>query len=125
MRSGASAAGLNSSEGPTTWDGSAAGFEQRALGHRDSIVLFDDMSHLSQPELAKLVTFRLASNRPKTKAGQYVSANNIVELNWRVISGVYLVQKRGVSSISEFSSPPNSIRQCAIPRSKATNHLAP
>jgi hypothetical protein len=86
VRSGASAAGLNSSEGPTTWDGSAAGFEQRALGHRDSIVLFDDMSHLPQPELAKLVTFRLASNRPKTKAGQYVSANNVVELDWRVIS---------------------------------------
>ena len=85
LRSAASAAGLNSSEGPTTWDGSAAGFEQRALGHRDSIVLFDDMSNLPQPELAKLVTFRLASNRPKTKAGQYVSANNIVELDWRVI----------------------------------------
>ena len=86
VRSAASAAGLNSSEGPTTWDGSAAGFEQRALGHRDSIVLFDDMSHLPQPELAKLVTFRLASNRPKTKAGQYVLANNLVDLDWRVIT---------------------------------------
>ena len=85
VRSAASAPGLNSSEGPTTWDGSAAGFEQRALGHRDSIVLFDDMSHLPQRELAKLVTFRLASNRPKTKAGA-VSANNVVELDWRVIS---------------------------------------
>ncbi len=80
LRSAASAAGLNSSEGPTTWDGSAAGFEQRALGHRDSIVLFDDMSHLRQPELAKLVTFRLAGNRPKAKAGQYVLANNLVDL---------------------------------------------
>jgi putative DNA primase/helicase len=86
VRWGASAAGLNSSEGPTTWDGSAAGFEQRALGHRDSIVLFDDMSHLPQPELAKLVTFRLASNRPKTRAGQYVLANNLVDLDWRVIT---------------------------------------
>ena len=86
VRSAASAAGFNSSEGPTTWDGSPAGFEQRALGHRDSIVLFDDMSHISQPELAKLVTFRLASNRPKTKAGQYVLANNIVDLDWRVIT---------------------------------------
>ena len=85
VRSAASAAGLNSSEGPTTWDGSAAGFEQRALGHRDSVVLFDDMSHLPQPELAKLVTFRLASNRPKTRAGQYVLANNLVDLDWRVI----------------------------------------
>ena len=86
LRSAASAAGLNSSEGPTTWDGSAAGFEQRALGHRDSIVLFDDMSHLRQPELAKLVTFRLAGNRPKAKAGQYVLANNLVDLDWRVIT---------------------------------------
>ena len=86
LRSAASAAGLNSSEGPTTWDGSAAGFEQRALGHRDSTVLFDDMSHLRQPELAKLVTFRLAGNRPKAKAGQYVLANNLVDLDWRVIT---------------------------------------
>jgi putative DNA primase/helicase len=86
IRLAASAAGLNSGEGPTTWDGSAAGFEQRALGHRDSIVLFDDMSHLDQPDLAKLVTFRLAGNRPKAKAGQYVVANNVVDLDWRVIS---------------------------------------
>ena len=85
VRSAASAAGLNSSEGPTTWDASLAGFEQRALGHRDSIVPLDDMSYLAQPELAKLVTFRLAGNRPKTKAGQYVSANNIVDVDWRVL----------------------------------------
>ena len=71
---------------PQPGTGRSAGFEQRALGHRDSIVLFDDMSHLPQPELAKLVTFRLASNRPKTKAGQYVLANNIVDLDWRVIT---------------------------------------
>ena len=76
IRSAGSAAGLNSGEGPTSWDGSAAGFEQRALGHRDAVVLFDDMSHLDQPDLAKLVTFRLAGNRPKTKAGQYVFAQN-------------------------------------------------
>jgi Domain of unknown function (DUF927) len=86
IRSAGSAAGLNSSEGPTTWDGSAAGFEQRALGHRDSVVLFDDMSHLDQPDVAKLVTFRLAGNRPKAKAGQYVAANNLVDLDWRVIA---------------------------------------
>jgi putative DNA primase/helicase len=67
VRSAGSAAGLNSNEGPATWDGSVAGFEQRALGHRDSVVPFDDTSHLPQPELAKLVTFRLASNRPKTQ----------------------------------------------------------
>ena len=85
VRSAASAVGLNSSEGPTTWDASLAGFEQRALGHRDSMVPLDDTSYLPQPELAKLVTFRLASNRPKTKAGQYVAANNIVDVDWRVI----------------------------------------
>ena len=85
VRSAASAVGLNSSEGPTTWDASLAGFEQRALGHRDSMMPLDDTSYLSQPELAKLVTFRLASNRPKTKAGQYVAANNIVDADWRVI----------------------------------------
>ena len=44
------------------------------------------MSHLDRPELAKLVTFRLAGNRPKTKAGQYVSANNLVDLDWHVIA---------------------------------------
>ena len=86
IRSAGSAAGLNSGEGPTSWDGSAAGFEQRALGHRDAVVLFDDMSHLDQPDLAKLVTFRLAGNRPKTKAGQYVFAQNLIDLDWRVIA---------------------------------------
>ena len=85
VRSGASAAGLNNSEGPATWDASLAGFEQRALGHRDCIVPLDDTSYLPQPELAKLVTFRLAGNRPKAKAGQYVLANEIVDLDWRVI----------------------------------------
>jgi hypothetical protein len=86
IRLAGSAPGLNSGDGPTTWDGSAAGFEQRALGHRDGVVLFDDMSHLDRPDLAKLVTFRLAGNRPKTKAGQYVSANNLIDLDWRVIA---------------------------------------
>lgn len=85
VRSAASAAGLNSSEGPATWDASLAGLEQRALGHRDSMVPLDDTSNLPQPELAKLVTFRLAGNRPKAKAGQYVIANDIVDLDWRVI----------------------------------------
>jgi len=85
VRSAASAAGLNSDEGPATWDGSVAGFEQRALGHRDGAVPFDDTSHLPQPELSKLVTFRLSGNRPKTRAGQYIQANNLVDLDWRVI----------------------------------------
>ena len=86
VRLAASAAGLNSNEGPETWDGSAVGFEQRALGHRDSMMPLDDLSHLAgDTRLAKLVTFRLASNRPKTKAGQYVLAHNLVDADWRVI----------------------------------------
>jgi Domain of unknown function (DUF927) len=85
VRMAASAPGLNSNEGPATWDSSLVGFEQRALGHRDGFVPQDDTSYLAQPELVKLVTFRLASNRPKAKAGQYVSANNIVDVDWRVL----------------------------------------
>ena len=85
VRMAASAAGLNSNEGPATWDSSLAGFEQRALGHRDGFIPQDDTSYLAQPELVKLVTFRLAGNRPKAKAGQYVSANNIVDVDWRVL----------------------------------------
>jgi hypothetical protein len=85
VRMAASASGLNSNEGPATWDSSLAGFEQRALGHRDGFIPLDDTSYLAQPELVKLVTFRLASNRPKAKAGQYVSANNIVDVDWRLL----------------------------------------
>lgn len=90
IRLAASAAGLISSEGPATWDGSPTGFEQRALGHRDCIMPLDDLSHLEGDsaqvsKLAKLVTFRLASNRPKTRAGQYVEAHDLVETDWRVI----------------------------------------
>ncbi len=90
LRLAASGAGLNSDEGPETWDGSAPGFEQRALGHRDCMMPLDDLSHLAGDathvaQLAKLVTFRLSSNRPKTKAGQYVQAHNLVDTDWRVI----------------------------------------
>ena len=90
VRLAASAAGLNSDEGPETWDGSAAAFEQRALGHRDSMMPLDDLSHLAGDttqvaQIAKLVTFRLASNRPKAKAGQYVQAHNLANTDWRVI----------------------------------------
>jgi hypothetical protein len=85
IRMAASAAGLNLNEGPATWDSSLAGFEQRALGHRDGFIPQDDTSYLAQPELVKLVTFRLAGNRPKAKAGQYISANNIVDVDWRAL----------------------------------------
>ena len=46
----------------------------------------DDLSHLAgDTQLAKLVTFRLAGNRPKAKAGEYVLAHNLVDADWRVI----------------------------------------
>jgi putative DNA primase/helicase len=90
IRLAASVAGLNGAGGPATWDGSPAGFEQRALGHRDCVMPLDDLSHLEgdtsqATKLAKLVTFRLASNKPKTRAGQYVDAHQLVEVDWRVI----------------------------------------
>ena len=90
VRLAASASGLNSDEGPETWDGSAVAFEQRALGHRDNMMPLDDLSHLAGDstqvaQIAKLVTFRLASNRPKAKAGQYVQAHNLANSDWRVI----------------------------------------
>jgi uncharacterized protein (DUF927 family) len=90
VRLAASAAGLNSNEGPETWDGSTVAFEQRALEHRDSMMPLDDLSHLAGDttqvaQLAKLVTFRLASNRPKAKAGQYVQAHNLANTDFRVI----------------------------------------
>jgi hypothetical protein len=67
-----------------------ASFEQRALGHRDSIMPLDDISHLEGgatqvAQLAKLLTFRLTSNRPKAKAGQYTLAHQLIEADWRVI----------------------------------------
>lgn len=80
--------GLNTSEGPDTWDGSGPAYEQRALGHRDSIMPLDELGHLvdNPMAVAKLVTFRLASNRPKAKAGQYVHANNLIDSEFRVIA---------------------------------------
>jgi putative DNA primase/helicase len=71
LRMAASASGLNSNAGPATWDGTPAAFEQRAMGHRDGMMLLDDISHLEgdQKSIAKLVTFRLAGNRAKERAG--------------------------------------------------------
>jgi uncharacterized protein (DUF927 family) len=76
---------------PTTWDGTAAGFEQRALGHRECVTLIDDLSHregneMQATQMAKVVTFRLAGNRPKTRAGQYASANGLVDEDYRTIA---------------------------------------
>jgi hypothetical protein len=88
LRMAASVPGLNSNAGPATWDGTPAAFEQRAMGHRDGTMLLDDISHLEgdPKSIAKLVTFRLAGNRAKERAGQYVVAHNLVEEDSRVIS---------------------------------------
>jgi hypothetical protein len=88
LRMAASGAGLNSAKGPATWDGTPTGFEQRAMGHRDGIMPLDDISHLEgdAKNVSKLVTFRLAGNQTKERAGQYVVAQNLVEEDWRVIS---------------------------------------
>ena len=87
LRCAASVCGLNSNAGPATWDASATGLEQRALGHRDCIVPLDDLSYLQgdPKEMAKLVTFRLSGNRAKSKAGEYSAAQDLVESDYRVI----------------------------------------
>jgi hypothetical protein len=88
LRMAASGAGLNLGKGPGTWDGTPTAFEQRAMGHRDGIMPLDDISHLEgdAKKVSKLVTFRLAGNQTKERAGQYVAAQNLVEEDWRVIS---------------------------------------
>jgi putative DNA primase/helicase len=87
LRMASSGSGLNSAAGPATWDGTPAAFEQRALGHRDCIMPLDDISHLEgdTKNVSKLVTFRLAGNQTKERAGQYVAAQNLAEEEWRVI----------------------------------------
>jgi hypothetical protein len=87
LRMAASGSGLNSNAGPATWDGTPAAFEQRAMGHRDGMMPLDDIGHLEgdPKNVSKLVTFRLAGNRPKEKAGQYVIAHDLVEEDWRVV----------------------------------------
>ena len=88
LRMAASVAGLNKGLVIPTWDGTAAGFEQRALGHRDGIVLLDELGHLvdDQGKILRLVTFRLSANNQKARAGQYVAAHGLVEENTQVIA---------------------------------------
>jgi Domain of unknown function (DUF927) len=88
LRMAASVSGLNSNAGPATWDGTPAALEQRAMGHRDGMMLLDDIGHLEgdPKSIVKLVTFRLAGNRAKERAGQYVVAHNLVEEDSRVIA---------------------------------------
>jgi hypothetical protein len=88
LRMAASGAGLNLGKGPATWDGTPTGFEQGAMGHRDCIMPLDDISYLEgdTQKISKLVTFRLAGNQTKERAGQYVAAQDLVEEDWRVIS---------------------------------------
>jgi hypothetical protein len=88
LRLAASTSGLNRDGDPATWDGTPAGFEQRVQGHRGSIFPLDDISYLEDDpaKIAKLITFRLAGNRAKEKAGQYVMAQNLVEVDSCVIA---------------------------------------
>jgi hypothetical protein len=88
LRLAASTSGLNRDGDPATWDGTPAGFEQRVQGHRDCIMPLDDISYLEDDptKMAKLITFRLAGNRAKEKAGQYVVAQNLVQVDSRVIA---------------------------------------
>lgn len=80
-----SVAGLNSESGPATWDSTESAFEQRALGHRDCVAPLEEISHLDGKVLGKLLVFRLAANRSKAKAGQYLEAHKLVEHDWRII----------------------------------------
>jgi uncharacterized protein DUF927 len=88
LRLAASTSGLNRDGDPATWDGTPAGFEQRVQGHRDCIASLDDISYLEgdPTKIAKLITFRLAGNRTKQKAGQYVVAQNLVQVDSRVVA---------------------------------------
>ena len=86
LRLGLSCVGLNREPGPDSWNGSDTAFEQRALGHRDCIMSLDDLSHLEEKTIARVVTMRLAGNRPKARAGQYAVTNDLVDGDWRVIA---------------------------------------
>jgi hypothetical protein len=83
-----SAAGLNSASGPTSWDGTPAGFQQLALGHRDNVVLLDDTSAIEGDlkalrQFVKHVTFRLATGRGRTRAGNYERITGAVHSDMR------------------------------------------
>ena len=85
LRLAASTSGLNRDGDPATWDGTLAAFEQRAQGHRGCIFPLDDISYLEgNRKMIKFLVFRLAGNRAKEKAGQYVMAQNLVEVDSRV-----------------------------------------
>jgi putative DNA primase/helicase len=82
-----SAPGLNVDGGPDTWDGSFPAIEQRVLGYCDSIMALDELGHIvdNPTKVVKLVTFRLASNRSRDKAGEYVRANDLIDSKFHVI----------------------------------------
>jgi hypothetical protein len=88
LRLSASTPGLNDNGGPATWDGTPAGLEQRIQGHRHCVMSLDDIGYLEgDPKvMLKLVTFRLAGNRSKQKAGQYVRSQNLSDADSRVIA---------------------------------------
>ncbi len=71
-----------------TWDATLAGLEQRALGHRDCLMPMDDLSFLAGnvKEATKLITFRLAGNRSRGRAGEYVASQDLVESDAHLIA---------------------------------------
>ena len=82
LRVAGSVPGFNSESGPTSWDGTPTGFEQLALGTRDSIMLLDDIDNIAgdknkRAEFVTLTTLRLSKNRPKLRAGHYVQAHGV------------------------------------------------
>jgi hypothetical protein len=79
---------LNPAGGPANWDATPTGLEQRALGHRDCVMPMDDVSFLAGngKEATKLITFRLSGNRPRSRAGEYVAFQDLVESDQRIIA---------------------------------------
>jgi hypothetical protein len=88
LRVAASTAGLNEGGNPSTWDGTPAGLEQRIQGHRDCIVPLDEIGALEGDPRAmvKLITFRLAGNRGKERAAQYVMTHNLTEADCHAVA---------------------------------------
>jgi hypothetical protein len=88
VRLAASAAGLNRNGSLATWDGMPAAFAQRALGHRDCIMPLGNISYLDGDPLTlvNFITLRLPGNRAKQKADRDVAAQNLVDVDARVIA---------------------------------------
>jgi putative DNA primase/helicase len=88
LRVACSACGLNREGNPASWDGTAAALEQRAQGHRNCIMPLDDIGYLTDnpKHTVKLIAFRVAGNRAKDKAGQYIVQQNLLDADSQVIA---------------------------------------